>query len=156
VGDQPRQLHHQLIRALDHGQVPSQAGGLGDDSRVLGVGLALAGKGPAHPVDHPARHVDHLLPAADQYGQQQRCCWGGQVHRPSDGSAGLRRPADQLLCELLAWIQLLASQDKPAAGNPNASGSGCSRPPDAWSTVDDAFAYGWPLAGPSPTRSPRR
>ena len=58
---QHREVADQVGVGVDDRQVPAQAGGLGDDVGVLGVGLALAGIGSAHRRDHPPRRVTHRL-----------------------------------------------------------------------------------------------
>jgi len=43
-----------------------------------------------------------------------------------------------LACELTAWMQMLALDGLPAAGNPNGCGSACSPPPDGSSAAGAA------------------
>lgn len=51
------QIHHDLIRCGDHGQIRVQTGSFSDRLRIFRVGLTLAGERSGHPVDQPSRHT---------------------------------------------------------------------------------------------------
>nr|AAG02348.1 putative transporter [Streptomyces verticillus] len=84
VGGQQREVGGQLGGHVDRREVPSVAGGFGDDVGVAGVGLRLAPVSAGHAVDRAAGHVDGLLAVGREQGQQQRGGRAGDVHCPVD------------------------------------------------------------------------
>jgi hypothetical protein len=109
----------QLVRGSQLGQVAAHPGGIGDDPRVLRVGLALAAEYPGHAVHYPAGHVDDFLAAGQQDREQQRGGRGDQVHRPPHLAAPgtLGGTADQFLDRLLAVGHLDRPQLLPAGAD---------------------------------------
>ena len=75
VADQHGQLGDQLILGPGPQQVLAHPGRLGDDQCVLGVGLGFPGEGAGHPVDRPARHIDHRLVGGGQQPAPTRRCY---------------------------------------------------------------------------------
>ena len=65
----------QVGTGVDHHQVASHAGGLGDHVGVLGVGLALAGVGRAHRRDDPPGGITHRLAG-----------WASNANNNADGA----------------------------------------------------------------------
>jgi hypothetical protein len=82
ASDQDFEVYGYLIAGPEHAEVLAHAGLVGDDERVLGVGLALAAVGSRCLVNGEAGQVDHRLAVIEQQTDEQGGSAMVDVHRP--------------------------------------------------------------------------
>ena len=115
MSGQQAQVTDQVRLVIDNRQAAAQPGGLCDNERVLGIGLALARVRAAHGRHEPARCVADRLTRLAEQGQQQRRRRADDIHGPGDFSGEPGHRADRGR-DLGLVVSDLHRQQLPAAG----------------------------------------
>ncbi len=84
VGRQQAHVDSDLVGSADGLEVGAHAGLIGDDPRVLRIGLSVAAVGRGGVVHDPAGNVEQLLVVSGEQRDQQGGTAGVQVGRPAD------------------------------------------------------------------------